>query len=54
MKSKRDTLPGLIGWILLLWTVANFGPYLLVYVFSGQPFSQAHPPEITRQITRDG
>lgn len=43
MENKRDAFPGLIAWLLLLWAVANFGPYLLVYLFSGQPFYQALP-----------
>lgn len=43
MENKRDTFAGLIGWVLLLWAAANFAPYLLVYLFSGQPFYQALP-----------
>ena len=33
----------LLSWILLLWAVANFGPYLLVYLVTGQPYYQALP-----------
>jgi membrane protease YdiL (CAAX protease family) len=39
----RDTPAGLIGWILLLWVVANFGPHLLIYLIFGQPYF-ALPP----------
>lgn len=45
------TLAGLLGWILLLWVVANFGPHLLIYVVFGQlyfglPVYLAGPAEV--------
>lgn len=36
-------LPSLVGWLLGLWLVANVGPYLLVFLLTGQPFYQALP-----------
>lgn len=36
----------LLSWILLLWAVANFGPYLLVYLVTGS--------HITRRCRRFG
>ena len=38
MKNKRDISSGLVGWILLIWAVANFGPHLLVHLLFGQPY----------------
>ncbi|HEX6384501.1 MAG TPA: type II CAAX endopeptidase family protein [Anaerolineae bacterium] len=43
MTGDRIPLSRLVGWICLLWAIANFGPYLLVYLLTGQPFYQALP-----------
>jgi membrane protease YdiL (CAAX protease family) len=50
VKSTRVSTDRLIGWLLLLWAIANFGPYLLVYLFTGQPFYQALPVYIGAAI----
>jgi len=42
---SRGNLLILIGWILLLWAVANFGPHLLTHLLFGQPYF-ALPPYI--------
>lgn len=38
LREQDYAVPGIIGWILLLWAVANFGPHLVVYLLSGQPY----------------
>lgn len=43
MISANGSLSRLVGWLLLLWAVANFGPYVAVYIVTGQPFYQALP-----------
>ena len=49
--DERDSLAGLIGWIVLLWAVANFAPHLLIYLifddlYFGLPFYLAVPAEV--------
>lgn len=48
-REQDHAVPGIIGWVLLLWAVANFGPHLVVYLLSGQPYF-ALPPYIAIPI----
>ena len=41
--QRSSGRPALIGWILLLWAVANFGPHLLIYLVFSKPYF-ALPP----------